>query len=113
MPKLQPISTINTNSVKNSQLMPPKLKPILQIVLKNNNKTSPKANLNKNNSNNENLSLKFKFCPGIFKGQTNFIQHMINYVNNNPEILRERFNRNNSNTSPNNSKNSLNKVKVN
>jgi hypothetical protein len=89
MPKLQPISSLSssttTTTTNNKQQHQQKLKSII----------------------NENVSLKCKFCPNIFKGQSKFLQHVIN---SHPELIRERFNRHQQNNS---SSNSGIKVKVN
>ena len=89
MPKLQPISSISskststttttTNNNNNQQKQPPKLKPIKS---------------QQQQQTNENVSLKCKFCPNIFKGQSKFLQHVLNA---HPELIRERFNRHQNN----------------
>jgi hypothetical protein len=93
MPKLQPISSLSTTTTTNNkQQQQPKLKaPQQQTII------------------NENVSLKCKFCPNIFKGKSKFLQH---FINAHPELIRERFNRHQQNTSSSSTTSGI-KVKVN
>ena len=102
-PSLQPAQSSLQTEPKNKTLLNqtipqvkpnPINKPATTTTTNNNNNNNNNNNINNGSTtkvkNSENLSLKCKFCMEIFKGQSEFFQHVIV---SHPKMLEQRLNR--------------------